>query len=187
LRLRSLVGLTNRLDVLMGTLLPYLVMLIVGIFILYVYYMGSSLTLNLVMEFIGIIAGAVSVYYIYQSLGQEKNIQFFEGERLLLKSTTPNTYVVVTSLGDKDVPLNPIKSNIYLTNIGIIAEPPGTGEYAVYIPLDMITDYSMKQNGIRIRYHDTYHRFIEAMIFVDDKDAWIRSLSSMLSQRMLSL
>jgi len=180
-RLGKAVHTLTDMDHLMRLFLPYFVIFTAAAFILFVYYSGPSMTLDVIMSVVGVVAGVVVVYFIYRSLEQEKSLQFFEGEKVILTSTSPRTYAVITALGDKDISLQPIRANVYLTNMGIIAERPGTGEAALFIALDMINDFGPDGKGIRIRYADPQHPFAEAMIFVEERDRWLQTLATRLN------
>jgi hypothetical protein len=90
---------------------------------------------------------------------------------------------VVSSIGDEDFPFEPHRANIYLTNIGLLAESPGVGEAIVYVPLDKITEFAPYQNGIRIRYVDINIQFAEVVVYVEDRNAWIQTLANVLNAR----
>jgi hypothetical protein len=167
----------NRLDKLTGFLLPYVAMTVVAVMALYVYFQGPSVGFGVFMEAAGIAGGILVVYFMYVKIGQEKTLQFFDGEEMLLKSTGNKTYLVITSVGDRDIPLEPIRANLYLTTLGITAERPDAGEAAVFIPLDGMKEYAAYQRGIRIRYVDPRYSWAEAMIYVDDRDAWMLKLN----------
>jgi hypothetical protein len=158
-------------------LLPYVVMAVVVVMGLYIYFQGASAGFDVIMEAAGIAGGALAVYLMYTKMGQEKNLQFFDGEEIILKSSGDKTYLVITSVGDTDIPLEPIKATIYMTTLGIIAERPDAGEASVFIPIDGIKEYAAYQRGIRIRYVDPRYSFAEAMLYVEDRNAWMQKLN----------
>ena len=162
---------------------PYIVILVLGAIGVYVYFMGRSLTLDVVTVLIGIAGGVIAAYFIHQSLEQERTLEFLGGEEVMLESKGHKSYVNILSIGDQDFPSEPISANIYLTNIGILCEPPGAGESDVYIPLDKITEFAPHQNGIRIRYIDVNIQFVEVLLYVDDRNKWIQTLATTLNAR----
>ena len=164
-------------------LIPYLLMLVLGAVGVYTYLNGRSMTLDTLTVLVGTAGGAVAAYFIYKSLEQEKTLELHPDERVILESKSPNSYVVVTSIGEQDFPFEPVRANIYLTSIGILCEPPGSGESDVYIPLDKITEFAPHQNGIRVRYVDVNIQFTEVILFVDDRDKWIQTIASTLNAR----
>jgi hypothetical protein len=166
--------LTN-LDFLMSHLLPYIVILAIGGVAAYAYFYGGP-KFGSMLEMVGIALGIASVLFIYRQIDQEKSLQFFEGESVILKSESGKSFAMLTAIGDQDLPLEPIRANIYMTNLGILAEKPGTGEATLFIPVDRITDFSPHQQGIRIRFADVGHPYAEAMIFVDDRNAWMQKM-----------
>jgi len=157
---------------------PYFLILAVAIFILIISLLGSSYSVDFIMVAVGVAAGLISSYYLYRSMSQEKNIQLYEGETLILKSETPNTYFIMISIGDRDVPAEPIRSVIHLTSLGILAEPPGSGEVALFIPLDRIKDFRVQGSGLQVRYLDINNTFTEVSFFVDKLDVWVQTLAN---------
>jgi hypothetical protein len=162
-------------------LLPYVIILVLGSLAVFVYLTGRSLTLDVITVVIGVAGGVIAAYFLNFRLSQEKKLEFHEGEEVILQSTDTKSHVVILSIGDEDFPFEPIKANIYLTNIGILAEPPDSGEVVVYVPLDKITEFAPHQNGIRIRYVDVNIQFAEVLLYVDDRDTWIQTLANQLN------
>jgi|GEM_PF-6786314 len=140
---------------------------------------GPRFGIDLLLFAVAIISAFIGAYFIYIHIDQERNIQFFEGEDVVLTSTSDNNYADPLSFGDQDIPLEPIKANIYLTNVGILAERKGSGEAAVFIPHDMIREYSPYQNGIRIRYVDENMIFNEVLIIVDHREIWLQTMAGL--------
>jgi hypothetical protein len=173
-----------KLDGAVSKLLPYAVIAAVSFLVFIIWAQGVSALMSVFVEGAGVAGGVVAGYFIYLSLSQEKNIQFFEGERLILRDATGRAYVVLSAVGDKDVPFQPIRSTMYLTNLGIVAEAFGSGEVAAFVPLDMITEFSHYQGGIRVRYRDPKHAFLEVFLYVEDKTAWLQALNDALNQRV---
>jgi hypothetical protein len=71
---------------------------------------------------------------------------------------------------------DPVKVDLYLTNLGIIGEIPDTGKLSFYISHDSILEYSPHEAGILIGYLDANSQFSESIIFVEDRNAWINSM-----------
>ena len=166
----------TRADKTFGRMLPAAVALAVVAFGLVSYFGFARLGWDVIVEGVGIVLGLVAVLAIYESLEQERNIQFFEGENVILKSDTAKTYAVVATIGDHSVPLSPFKATIYLTNLGVLAEPTGSGEAAIFMPIDRITEFVPFREGIRVRYVDVKHMFVEVVIFVEDRGMWMQAL-----------
>jgi hypothetical protein len=164
-------------------LIPYVILVVLGGVAVYVYLEGGSLTLDAITVLTGVAGGAVAAYFIYKSLEQEKALEFHGEEEVILESKSSKSYVVVVSIGEQDFPFEPLRVNIYLTNIGILCEPPGSGESEVFIPLDKITEFAPHQNGIRVRYVDINIQYAEVLLYVDDKNRWIQTLASTLNAR----
>jgi len=180
---KRVVALLTDIDRLMGSNVAYLVVFFLAVVVVYAYATNAFVRLDVALELVGIIAGIGAVFVIYKNIDQEKNIQFFQGEKVILESKTPKTYAMLAALGDVDLPPEPIRANIYLTNMGVLAERPGTGEAAIFIPLDRITDFGPEQAGIRIRYVDVRYPFAEALIFVDDRNRWMQELFDVINGR----
>ncbi|MFH1055258.1 MAG: hypothetical protein V1744_04090 [Candidatus Altiarchaeota archaeon] len=168
-------------DRLLGKMLPYLVLLVMALIALYLYSIGSSATLDMFMVAAGVGLGLASSYVIYHSISNERQVDFFEGEKVILRSTDPKSYVVLTSANDQEAPLKPVKSTIYLTNLGLLFEPPDSGRVIVFIALDTITEVAPYKNAIRIRYMDPVLSSAEVLIYVDNRDAWVQTIQGMLS------
>lgn len=172
-------------DRLVGRILPYVVIGVLGSVAVFIYFGGHSLAIDAIAVGLGLAGGAVTAYFIYHSLEQERNIGFMDGEEVILRSMGPKTHVVLLSIGEQDYPFEPVRASIYLTNIGILAEAQGSGETTVYIPFDKMTEFGPDQNGIRIRYVNINAVFAEALIFVEDRDDWIQTMAKMLNARAL--
>ena len=170
-------------DTVIEKLLPYVVIVVVGSIAAAIYFLGSSLTIDAMIVLAGIAGGFLVSYFIYLSLSQEKTLEFAEGEEVILASTDPKTHVVLMSVGEHDFPLEPVKANIYLTNLGIICEPKGTGETAVFVPIEKITEFSPHQNGLRLRYVDVNIQYAEIVVYVDDRENWIQTIASMIGAK----
>jgi len=170
-------------DRMVGGILSYMVVAALVAVVIVFYFLGSSSTIDVLMEVIGVAAGVVTVHFLWRSLNQERVLAFFDGEEVRLKSEGRRTYVVVTSVGDKDVSLQPLNATLYLTNIGVVAEKPGSGEVILFIPLDRISDFGPNQGGIKVRFVDARHQYSEALLFVDDRDAWVDGMGKAMQAR----
>jgi hypothetical protein len=170
------------MDKIVGWTLTNALIAALAIFVIVLFFMGSNITVQFLVMGLSVIGGIAGAHFIYRSLEQEKRIQFFEGEQVLLESKSPSTYVVVVSLGDQDVPLEPFSANVYLTNLGILAERRNMGEMGLFIPLDMITNYAPHKNGIRIRTQDPRHGYMEALVFVDERDRWMSGIQEQINK-----
>jgi len=86
-------------------------------------------------------------------------------------------------VGEQDFPFEPVRANIYLTNIGILCERPSSGESEVYVPLDKITGFEPHQNGVKVRYVDVNVQYAEVILYVDDPGRWIQTLAATLNAK----
>ncbi|MFH0862954.1 MAG: hypothetical protein V1875_08000 [Candidatus Altiarchaeota archaeon] len=170
------------LDRLVSGALGYAALGSLVVLVALLYFAGSSLSVQLITMAVGVFGGLIGVYFLNRSFDQEKNLQFFEGEKIILESKTPGTYAVVAKLSDRDIPFEPIRSNIYLTNLGILAERQGTGEAALFIPLDMITDVSPSREGIRVGAVDPRNQNMEVVLYLENRDAWLREISGQIDR-----
>ena len=171
-----------RIDKLVGGALTYAAIGALAVLVGFLYLLGSSVSVQLIAIVFGVFGGLIAVHFLNRSLDQEKNVQFFEGENIILESKTPGTYAVVVRLGERDVPLEPIQCNTYLTSLGILAERQGTGEAALFIPLDMITDISPSREGIRVRAADPRYQNIEAAFYLQNRDVWLREIGNQIDK-----
>ncbi len=170
-------------DRMVGSVLGYMVIAaLVGVVVVF-YFLGSSSTMDVLLEVLGVAAGVVTVNFLWRSLNQERVLSFFDGEEVRLKSEGARTYIVMASVGDKDVALQPLKATLYLTSLGVVAEKPGSGESVMFIPLDRISDFGAKQGGINVRFIDVKHQYCEALLFVEDRDSWMDGIGRALAAR----
>jgi hypothetical protein len=146
---------------------------------------GFSINLDVVIFLVAVVLGLASSYFILRSFGQEKIISFFEGEEVIFKSVSNGTYAVMVSVDDADVGMSPIHSNIYLTTLGIVVEPKGSGEIALFIPRDMIRHHRINRGGSLVRYIDIKGTYNEILFFVDDINSFSAEVGRMVSQNML--
>ncbi len=158
-----------------------LILVVLAFVIFYSTLSASGFNIDILLVGIAVLAGLASTYFIYHSLQQEKKMQFFPEEQLIIASTSERTFATLLRVGDRTFPLDPIHANIYLTNIGISCEPKGSGEVAIFIPLDLISDFGLYQAGIMIRYADPQSPVNETYLLVDDKEHWMQTLYSILS------
>ena len=134
-------------------------------FLAIIYLFGSVMGLST----IAVLLGTVGLYYNYN---QERSLFLPEGEEIIFKSTG-NSHLLFVSIGEQDFPMRPVRVDLYLTNIGVLAEPPNSGETILYVPHYRISEFiPYKDNGLRIRYFDINDQFAEVQIFLKDRDAW---------------
>jgi hypothetical protein len=171
-----------RLDGSFSKVIPYLVILGGAVFFAIVWVSGASLGITVFMQGVGVMIGLVTVFFMYRSLSQERQLQLFDGEQQVLQSEGAKTYAVVTALGDRDVAFSPVRSTIHLTNLGIVVESGASGETALFVPIDKITEFAAYQGGIRIRFLDVKHAMIEVMVYVEDRDLWMKTITDMLGK-----
>jgi len=169
-------------DALFQRLIPWVIMCAVAALVAFYLYAGPTMYLDWIFLLMGVLAAIVSVYLLTQRMGQERKMQFYDGEQVLLTSHDSRSFALVTSIGENNVNQTPINATIYLTNMGIIAEPPGTGEIALFIPLDTIHDFTGSQNGIRVRFTDVKHGYTEVLLYVDNRDQWLTTLNGIFNQ-----
>jgi hypothetical protein len=139
----------------------------------FIYLFGGVLGLDVIAVVVGIAGGLISVVALYGYFNQEKTLYFPEDEKVLLKSSGGGTHVVFVNIGEQYFPLNPIRADLYLTNIGVLAEPPGSGESILYIPHHRITDLvPYMENGLKVRYFDVNDQFSEVVLYLENRDRW---------------
>ncbi|MFH1402810.1 MAG: hypothetical protein ABIH11_00900 [Candidatus Altiarchaeota archaeon] len=142
--------------------------------VFFIYVFGSALDMGVIALIVGAFAGVLSIFGLYNYFNQEKKLYFPEQEKVLLTSSGNSSYVVFVSIGEQDFPLNPIRSDIYLTNIGVLAEPPSSGESILYIPHYRITELvPYRDNGITLRYFDVNDQFAEVILYLQDRNQWV--------------
>lgn len=141
-----------------------------------------SINLEFFLILTSVLLAVAASYFMLKYLDQERNLQLFDGETVLLTSNSPATYAVIMSVGDQDTHLSPIRSNIFLTNFGIVVEPKNMpGEIALFVPYDMIRQSRRHQNGLVVRYMDVKGMFIEALFIVDGRQMWLDKIAAMTS------
>jgi hypothetical protein len=174
--------LMSKFDKMVSGAMTYVVIAALAILVIILYLTGSSLSMKLITAAIGITGGLFGAYFINKSLDQEKNVQFFQGEQIILESKTPKTYAAISALGDQEVPLEAIKANIYLTNLGVLAERQGSGEATLFVPLDLMTDIAPYHQGLRIRAQDPRNQSIEVILYIEDRERWIREITDQIQK-----
>jgi len=157
----------------------YILVVVAICFVLLISYFSSLTFINVLLLIIGTVLGVVASYSLMHSFEHEKTIKFFPGEELILKSSGNGSYVLFKHIGDKVFEYDPMKADIYLTNMGIIAEIPESGQMMLYIPHDRVIEYVTYEAGILVRYLDTANQFAESVIYVEDRSAWINSMQTM--------
>jgi len=130
----------------------------------------------------------VGSYWMYHSFFErEKQMVFAPGEEVILQRKYPDKSVIIPKMIGREGPFDgsPIEVNLYLTNIGIAAEPPGSGEPVVYIPLndiqEMKTVNRLLLRYIELRFVDFSGALIDVLIYVDkDTDTWAENIGRMI-------
>ena len=153
--------------------------------VLLLYYFSSLTFFSVMVLIVGVVLGVFASYILFHSFTQEKTIKFFPGESLILKSSGPGSYVTIKHIGDKTFEDDPLKADLYLTTMGIIAERPDSGTAILYIPHDRVLEYTSYESGIMIRYMDVNYQFSESIIFVDNRNGWINAMGSLYSNRRI--
>jgi len=154
----------------------YLTAVIVLSILFLLSYFSYATFFDIILLIIGLGLGAFASYILFHSFTQERTIKFFPGEQLILKSSGPGSYVVMKHVDEKAYPPEPLKSDLYLTNMGIIAEAPDTGRSILFIPHDKVLDYAPYETGILIHYLGLNNQFSEARIYIEDRSAWINAI-----------
>lgn len=170
--------------VLRGALLQgfiYMLVIIVFSIILMISLFSSITFVDIILVILGLGMGLFAAYILFHQFNQERSIHFFPGENMILKSTGPKSYVVIKNLGEHVFQEEHIKADIYLTNLGIIAEIPDTAKPLLFIPHDTVIEYQPHESGIIMHYLDHNNQLCESMIYVEDRNAWLNTLYSMYS------
>ncbi|MDD5111141.1 MAG: hypothetical protein PHG85_01190 [Candidatus Altiarchaeota archaeon] len=158
-------------------------------FIGYNYRASGYLSLATVVYILcGTSIGIVASYLMYKSYFQrEKEMGFAPEEQVILRRKYPEKSLIIPQvIGKIGVQEDtPMEVNLYLTNIGIVAEQPGAGEPVLYIPFndihEMKTIRRMLLKYIQMRYTDINNRMAEILLYVgNDTETWARHIGSML-------
>ena len=143
---------------------------------------------------LGIVIAIVISYSMYYSFTQsEKNIIFGPDERLILQRKSPEKSTIIPQLPDggfsPDLP--PVEVNLYLTNIGILAEnPPGSGQSILFVPHDRIMQMQvvtkMFAKFVRVQYLDETGNVTEVLLHVGkDAEKWASKIGRILTGMQL--
>jgi len=155
-------------------------LVIIVLSILMMFSLFSSVTfVDIILVVIGLGIGLFAAYVMFHQFSQERAIQFFPGENLILESRGPRSYVVIQYLGNVAFKEEYVKADIYLTNLGTMAEIPGTAKPVLFIPHDTVIEYQPHDSGIIMHYLDHNNQLCEARIYVEDRNAWMNALFSM--------
>lgn len=163
--------------------------LIALIFIEYIYLRSGSLSLPVVVTILtGTAVGVVGSYLMYHSFFErERQMVFAPEEEVILQRKYPNRSVVIPQIVNRGDSPNesPVEVNLYLTNIGVAAEPPGTGEPILYIPFsdiqEMQTVNRVLLKYIRIRYIDINGSLAEVLLYVgNETDLWAENIGRLI-------
>jgi len=159
--------------------------LIAILFLAYIYWKAGVLRLGVSIPIIiGTCIGIVGSYVMYQSFVQrDRSMTFAPDEEVILQRRYPHKSVIIPQIiGHGDSPHNsPTNVNLYLTNIGVVAEPPGSGEPILYIAFsdmqEMQTVNRMLLKYIRVRYIDIYGMAVEVLLYVgNETDVWAEQI-----------
>jgi len=170
----------------MGIVLAFIIALA---FIEYKYYISKDLSkFTAFLILLGTAAGVFAAYIMYQSFFErEQQMSFAPFEDVILQRKQPDRSLIIPQIigsGD-DTRYSPSEVNLYLTNIGIVAEQPGLGEPILYIPYidiqEMQTINKMLLKYIRIRYTDHTGILSEVLLYVGkDTDVWAQNIGHMM-------
>jgi hypothetical protein len=162
-------------------LAPYALMAFGGALVLLAGYFEYLSAFDTLMIFLGTVVGLASAYHLLHSFGQDRRMQFYEGEQVILTSSSTSTHAIITHVGDAEINLSPLRGTIYLTTLGIVVEPPDTGFVGMFIPLDQIQNFTRQNNGLLIRYYDLNRGITDSVLYVDNIQDWMLALTRLLS------
>lgn len=140
----------------------------------------------------GTVIGILVSYLMYHSFfRRDRDMVFSPQEEVILQRKHPEKAVILPQImGRGDSSDNPpIEVNLYLTNMGVAAEPPGLGEPVLYIPFndiqEMKTVNRMLLRYIKLRYVDITGVLSEILLYVgDDTDVWAENIGRMILSRI---
>ena len=140
----------------------------------------------------GVIGGIIlSVAIYYHSFQKEEHMSLYPGEEVILQRKYPNKSLVIPQDIDaiNKMKESPIEVNLYLTNLGVMAEPPGTGEPILHIAINSIQEMQTINRVlikyIRVRYIDIDNRVSEVLLYLgEDTDRWAERIGKMMLKRI---
>ncbi len=143
---------------------------------------------SVVLILLGLAVGMFFVPHTFESFEKTApEIELGAGEEVILetKSTGGSTILFPSTRMGFIGKEPPMSVNLYLTNLGIIAEPSGTGAAIFYVPLFRINQYADEQRllakYIRIFYLDEGVEK-EVLLFTgSETDRWMETLDRLLA------
>lgn len=167
-----------------------IVLVVVFLAIAYAIMQGGSIAIDFILIMSGITLGVFAAYILYHNLSNERVLEFDENEEVLIETRDKgNTFIqILDDIGDFIGKESPINVNMYLTNRGILAEPPGTGQAVFFAPFYSIRSFNLERKFlskyIRLNYVDINGEVAEALLFIgDDTDKWVEKLNEISNQR----
>jgi hypothetical protein len=133
---------------------------------------------------VGIIGGLFISYIMYHSFNIQHEVFLTEGEEIVLDSSGSKSYVMLRRVGE-DTPQTVVSVDLYLTNLGILAEDRVRHELVIYIPLDRIVKADIEGKGFKIDFFDEYSGQLSQVLLNVGRgfDQWASALYDYLSSR----
>ena len=162
-------------------ILVFSILLVAGIVLAAAYLQWFVFDFMLVA--IGVGGGLVISYLLFHSFNQQNHVILAEGEEVLIDSSGCGAHIMVRRIGEEN-PQSVLEADLYLTNIGIIAQDPRMHELILYIPLDTIAKADLEGKGIKINYFDEYHNEVAQIVLMVGKshDEWVRNIVAYLRE-----
>ncbi|VVB50753.1 Uncharacterised protein [uncultured archaeon] len=135
---------------------------------------------------VGLAAGATFAYMLHHQYTTETLIQLHPNEHIILEKGDDINGVYVMPRGPDGKPHSRFpatRAKIYLTNLGIITEQPGSGIITFFIPLFAIRHIGHEGNYLIIQSFDADDEFIQLDLLTGpDTEIWFQNVMKAVAQ-----
>lgn len=163
-------------------ILALLMVLICGLVLIAAWQ--QSVVFDFMLLAAGILGGLFASYFLFLHFNTEHTVLLNDGEEILHDASECNSHIMIRRVGEK-TPQTVVKSDLFFTNIGIVAEDPMTRELILYIPLDMIVNADIEGKSLKVDFTDeSSGQLTQVLLHIGrDFDGWAQSLYQYLSNR----
>lgn len=170
------------------------ILVVIAAAILYALFIAgtSTFAVDVVIIFGGALLGVVGAIYFLGSVSEEDvGIEFAQGEDVLATTKDSQKRAFLSFPREEDGFVGeeaPLAVDLYLTNYGILAEPPESGIRLAYVLYERVSEIRLQEkfgkHYIRLKYYPDDAHLDEILLFLgDDTKQWYDRIVDMLQPR----
>ncbi len=175
-------------------MVAFAIIAVIAAAILYTLFIAgtSTFAVDALIVFGGALLGVVGAVYFLGSVSEEDvGIEFAEGEEVLLSTKDTDAKAFLSFPREEDGFVGeeaPMAVDLYLTNLGILAEPTESGIRLAYVLYERISEIRLQEKFgrpyIRLKYYPDDAHLDEVLLFLGDRTKrWYEAVLELLQPR----